>query len=492
MSARFDSVIVDVMLVDGTGQPAKSADIAISGDRIAAIGQFNAEDADTVFEGKGYCLAPGFIDVHTHDDTNVIHSPEMMAKISQGVTTVIVGNCGISASPVILDGDPPDPMNLLGDRFDFTYPDFASYASAVETARPSVNVAALIGHTSLRASTLSDLKQPATEEQITAMRDALRLALQQGAIGLSSGLAYSSAMAAPNSEVIALACELSTYGGVYTTHLRSEFAEILAAMDEAFEVGDMAKVPVVLSHHKCAGKANWGRTKQTLAKIDEMRCKQHVALDCYPYTASSSNLDIKQVTADYDIQITWSDSEPDQAGRLLVDIAKEWGVSIEDAARRLQPAGAVYHCMLADDLERVLSHPACMVGSDGLPNDPKPHPRLWGTFPRVLGHYSRDLGLLTIEEAVRKMTGLSASEFGLVERGVIKVGNYADLVLFNPEKVKDVADYQNPVRQAEGIHAVWVNGELSFTDGKVTQNRRGRLLRRASSPLAKPMKGEES
>ena len=249
-------------------------------------------------------------------------------------------------------------------------------------------------------------------------------------------------------------------------------------MQEAFDIALHARVPVVVSHLKCAGAGNWGRTKEVLFKLENAGKMQRVGCDCYPYSASSSTLDLKQVTDEFDIIINWSAPHPDQAGRKLAEIAADWNVTLLEAARRLQPAGAVYHNMHEDDVRRVLSHPLTMVGSDGLPNDPKPHPRLWGAFPRVLGHYSRDAGLFPLNQAVHKMTGLSAARYGLAGRGLIREGYHADVVLFNPDTVIDRATFADPVQAAAGIEAVWVNGALSYLHGQPTGERAGRWLPR--------------
>ncbi|MDR5764101.1 MULTISPECIES: D-aminoacylase [Caballeronia] len=483
-SLKADTLIVGARVIDGTGAPAVERDVAVRDGRIVAIeapGGLADWTADDVFDAQGKVLAPGFIDVHTHDDTHVIRSPQMMPKITQGVTTVIVGNCGISASPVTLKGDPPDPMNLLGDAAAFAYPTFASYVDAVNAARPTVNVGALIGHTALRNNHMDRLDRGASADEVAAMRAQLEEALGNGALGLSSGLAYGSAFSAPPEEVQALAEPLAKAGALYTTHMRTEFDAILDAMDEAYRVGRHARVPVVISHLKCAGPSNWGRSAEVLKSIEATRDGQPVGCDCYPYNRSSSTLDLKQVTGDIDITITWSTPHPEMAGKLIREVADEWKVTQQEAAKRLQPAGAVYHNMSEDDVRRILSHPATMVGSDGLPNDPLPHPRLWGAFPRVLGHYARDEGVLTLEEAVRKMTSLSARRFSIAERGEVKVGYHADLVVFDPERVIDSATFANPQQAADGIDAVWVNGVLTYREQAVTGARAGRFVARGSA-----------
>ncbi|WP_423198603.1 MULTISPECIES: N-acyl-D-amino-acid deacylase family protein [unclassified Cupriavidus] len=480
---RFDTLVRRVQLIDGSGAAPRMADVAVRDGRIARI-----EDADSIdpasaalmVEGDGLVLAPGFIDVHTHDDTNVVREPAMTPKLSQGVTTVIVGNCGISAAPVTLTGEPPDPMNLLGRAEAFRYPDFRSYVEAVNAARPAVNVAALVGHTALRSNHMDRLDRAASAHEVAAMRAQLQEALDAGALGLSTGLAYANAYAAPTEEVVALAEPLAAAGGLYATHLRSEFAEILEAMDEAFRIGRHARVPVVISHLKCAGVRNWGRSGEVLEALELAQRWQLVGCDCYPYTASSSTLDLGQVTSDFDIQVTWSEPEPAMGGRLLADIAAEWEVDLLTAARRLQPAGAVYHGMEDADVDRILRHPATVIGSDGLPNDPLPHPRLWGAFPRVLGHYARDRELFPLAVAVNKMTGLSAERFGLAGRGFVREGYWADLVLFDAATIRDVATFTDPVAPAEGIAAVWVNGQLSWQERAATGRRAGRFLPRAA------------
>ncbi|MDR6379891.1 N-acyl-D-amino-acid deacylase family protein [Paraburkholderia caribensis] len=480
-----DTLIVGAQLYDGTGAPPVERDVALRNGKIAAIGNLSNWLAEEVIEANGRALAPGFIDVHTHDDTHVIRSPQMLPKITQGVTTVIVGNCGISASPVSLKGDPPDPMNLLGARDAFQYPTFAAYVDAVNEAKPSVNVGALIGHTALRNNHMDRLDRAATREEIDGMRVQLEEALANGALGLSSGLAYGSAFAAPTEEVMALAEPLAVAGALYTTHMRTEFDAILDAMDEAYRIGKHARVPVIISHLKCAGPSNWGRSVEVLASLEGARQFHPVGCDCYPYNRSSSTLDVKQVTGDIDITITWSTPHPEMAGKMVKEIAAEWGVPQQEAAKRLQPAGAVYHNMFEDDVRRILSHPATMVGSDGLPNDPLPHPRLWGAFPRVLGHYARDQQLIPLEEAIRKMTSLSARRFGLKERGEVHIGYHADLVLFDPARVRDAATFEKPQQAADGIDAVWVNGVLSYLDGKPTGERAGKFVARGATAASR-------
>jgi N-acyl-D-amino-acid deacylase len=476
-----DTLIRNASVLDGTGSSAELLNIALFDGRISAIGPVLECKASNYVDAEGLALAPGFIDVHTHDDISVIRNPAMLPKLSQGVTTVIVGNCGISAAPVKLGGDLPDPMNLLGVADDFRFPTFESYVMAIRNARPSVNVAALVGHTALRNNHMDRLDREATDTETAQMRAQLCEALDNGALGLSSGLAYLSANAATTAEVTALAQPLAAAGAVYTTHMRSETEAILDAMHEAFEIGRLSKVPVIVSHLKCAGIANWGRSGEVLHALDEARRGQQIGWDCYPYAAGSSTLDLRQVDERVKITITWSTPHPEFAGLTLAEIAKNWSVAQLEAAWRLQPAGAIYHSISEDDMRRILAHPATMIGSDGLPNDPRPHPRLWGTFPRVLGRYSRDEQLMALPEAVHKMTALPAQRFGLAGRGLIREGSCADLVLFDEEKIIDTATFNDPIRPAVGIKGVWVNGVLSYTTQGATGKRAGQFVARGKT-----------
>ena len=473
----YDLLIRNVRIVDGSGAESFDGSVAVQQGRIASVGAVQG-DARHDVDGSGLTLAPGFIDVHTHDDLSVIHAPAMLPKLSQGVTTVIVGNCGISASPVQLHGSLPDPMNLLGTSEDFCYNTFADYVQAVNEATPSVNVAALIGHTALRNNYMDRLDRAATPAEIAAMQVQLEEALEHGALGLSTGLAYLSAMSASTEEVVALAAPLASFGGIYTTHMRSETEAIRDAMAEAFTVGKANGVPVIVSHLKCAGVANWGRSEEVLGALEHARTEQAVGCDCYPYAAGSSTLDLRQIDPRVKVTITWCEPHPEMAGKTVAQIAELWGVDQVEAGRRLQPAGAIYHSISEQDMRRILAHPATMIGSDGLPNDPRPHPRLWGTFPRVLGRYARDEKLFTLEQGVHKMTGMPARRFQLNDRGLIREGNAADLVLFDANTICDEATFENSTLPSQGIAGVWVNGVQSYGDTGATGQRAGRFLPR--------------
>lgn len=473
-----DTLIRNATVIDGSGTAAFSADVAISAGEISAIGKLHGHSGEIVVDAQGDILSPGFIDTHAHDDIVAIRKPEMLPKLSQGVTTVIVGNCGICAAPVSLKNGLPDPMNLLGEAKDFNYPAFADYVKAVNAARPAINIAALVGHTALRNNHMDRLDRVATSGEVAAMRIELEQALDHGALGLSTGLAYGSAMSATTEEVEELAEPLAKSRAIYTTHMRTEGKEVLQAMDEAYQIGRTSRVPVVISHLKCAGIDNWGRSSEVLQSFNSASQEQDMGCDCYPYSASSTTLNANHIDERIKITITWSTAHPEMGGKTLAQIAQEWNVSQAEAARRLQPAGAIYHMMSEDDVRAILRHPKTMIGSDGLPNDPRPHPRLWGTFPRVLGYYSREQNLFPLAEAVHKMTGLPARRFGFSDRGLIKENYKADLVLFSADQIRDAATFSDPIQPAEGIKSVWVNGTLSYDGRDLCGKRSGRFLAR--------------
>jgi N-acyl-D-amino-acid deacylase len=466
-------------VIDGTGSPGYRADVRVLDDRIGEIGP-DLETRDAVrIDASGRVIAPGFIDVHTHDDQYVLSSPQALPKVSQGVTTVIVGNCGISLAPLVHPNVPP-PLYLLGGPGKHVFPTMGAYAAAVDAARPAVNVAALVGHSTLRVATMSDPYRLATPTEQSAMVELAREAMDAGAIGFSTGLFYPTNAAADIAEVTTLARVVAEAGGVYSTHIRDEGRNVISSLDEAFTAARDANLPVVISHHKCSGPENWGRSAETLAHIDAARGHQPIGLDAYPYAAASTILRREMVDGRIEILVTWSTPYPQMSGRSLADIAAEWGCTQTEACARLEPGGAIYFSMREDDVQRVLKYRATMIGSDGLPHDQHPHPRLWGTFPRVLGHYVREVGLFPLEEAVHRMTGLPARRFNLHDRGEIAQGNHADLVVLDSERVIDRATYAEPTRVAEGIDYVMVAGTLAYGPGGLTGNRAGRFLRRGS------------
>lgn len=479
--SRCHLLFENATVIDGTGSPRFLADVAVEGDRIAAIGDLQVWKADERIDAAGLVLAPGFIDVHTHDDLAALKTPDMLFKTSQGVTSVVAGNCGISVAPFASDRAFPAPLTLLGSLDDFAFPTVAAYRQAWDQAPSAVNLALLVGHSSLRVSQMGeDLQRPATEVESAHMAETLRQALLDGAIGLSSGLDYPPAHQATPGEVIDLARVLADVGDrIYTSHIRNESDHVLEALDEAIQTGAQARVRTIISHHKCSGPKNYGRSVETLAKIDAAVADgADIAFDVYPYIASSTSLLPKFIRDSGKILIAYSDPHPDVAGKWLADLVTEWDISAEEIAEKLHPAGAIYFQMDEGDLRRIMAHPSAMIGSDGLPGMRNPHPRLWGTFPRVLGHYARDEGLFSLETAIHKMTGLSAEKFGFTDRGRIAAGQAADIVLFDPNTVRDLADFEASERPSAGIHAVFVNGKPAYREGAATGERSGRFLAR--------------
>jgi N-acyl-D-amino-acid deacylase len=479
-----DLVLRRGLVFDGSGGTPFIADVAITDGRIVAVGDLGDITADREIDVTGKAIAPGFIDSHSHDDYACIRAPEMTAKISQGVTTVVVGNCGLSVAPLRFKGKVEEPFNLLGDEKAFAYSTFAAYAEAINSARPAVNVAALVGHTTLRKICLADLGQPASPTERKAMQALLAEALEAGATGLSSGVYYAPAQAADLAELTALAETVSAHGGVYATHIRSEYEGIMEALQEAFTTTQASQTPLIISHHKCAGVRNWGRSVETLGLIDKAAKDQPVCMDCYPYTAGSSVLNPDLCDGEIRVLINSSQPYPETAGRYLKEVAGEWGISEREAAVRLQPGYACYFQIHEDDMRRILSHPLCMVGSDGLPNDLNPHPRLWGTFPRVLGHYARDMNLFPLAEAVAKMTGLPAQRFGISDRGRIAPGLVADITVFDPATVADRATFERPVQISAGIEEVFVGGVHSWSQGQAVGERNGGFLRGVGAAIS--------
>ena len=464
-------------VVDGTGAPRYTADVAISGGRIAAIGELSGRTAARVVDLNGLAIAPGFIDVHTHDDRLLLVAPGMAPKVSQGVTTVVVGNCGISLAP-LGGAEAVPPLDLLaadgGERFS----SLAGYLAALDSRPAAVNCAALVGHTTLRVVTLRDLGRAAEDAEIYAMQGHVREALAAGAIGVSTGTFYGPANAATAEEVRRVCEPLRGTTAVIASHIRDEAEGVVDAMREVFAIARELGVRQILSHHKVYGPANSGRSYETLSLFDAARREGDVGLDCYPYAAGSTILRKDMVLQARRVMIAWSTARPDAAGRFLDELAAEAGLSPDATIDALQPAGAIYFSMDEADVERVLGHPETMVGSDGLPHDAFPHPRLWGTFPRVLGHYVRERGLFSLEAAVRKMTGLPADRFRLAGRGRVEPGYRADLTVFDPERVADTATYSRPISPAAGIASVWVNGVETWHDGEPTGARAGQVIRR--------------
>lgn len=461
-------------VIDGSGAPRFAADVVITGDRISAVVRPGLAAGGSVVDIRGRVVCPGFIDTHTHDDRLVLEGSDPHPKLSQGVCTVVTGNCGISLAPLACE-DPPPPLDIFG-RSSHRFERFADYLVALDAGCPSVNVVPLIGHTSLRVKHVRDLQRSATAPETLAMRHELREALDDGAFGFSTGVYYPPARAATTGELLDLCSELAGRRSLLAMHVRDEGDGVMEALEEALLVGARAGATLVISHHKVVGASNHGRTLETLRLIDRATATQDVCLDCYPYDASSTMLDPQKAARTGDVLITWSGTQPEMGGRTLRSVAEEWSLGLEEAAQRLMPGGAIYFSMAEDDVARVLQYHGTMIGSDGLPHDLRPHPRLWGAFPRVLGRFGRDRRLFTLEAAVHKMTGLPARRFGLHGRGRLEVGAVADLVVVDPETVGDASTYEDPTRLSVGIGPVFVNGRIAWQDGAMRDAHAGRRL----------------
>ena len=484
-----DLAIRNVRVLDGSGGPAVEADVAVEDGRIIGVGTVGA--AQREIDGRGACLAPGFIDTHAHDDGAFFRHPGMEFKLAQGVTTVVSGNCGFSAIPADPTQDSVAASGgiLAGLEGEFT--DLDGYYAAVLERRPAINNIMLVGHNTVRALAMGMDQRAPTPAELATMRGHVERALEQGACGFSTGLIYRPGRWSDTDEVIELARMAQPFDALYTTHMRNEGDHLLEAVEETLEIGRESGVHAHISHHKSAGKANWGKVRESLALVDEaLAGGQRVTLDVYPYTAGSGrmieyfNLDNPNRELAEVIRIASCPAFREYEGRMLTEIAAELGIDVTEAVKHVltAPKGDRTICIqfIIDekDVETNLAHRDMMVGSDGIPDlRGRPHPRLFGTFPRVLGHYVRERKLLSLEEAVRRMTSLAAATFGLVDRGRVAPGCWADLVLFDPATISDTATYDEPKQAPRGIHVVMVNGEIAYQDGAHTGAGSGKMLR---------------
>jgi len=397
--------------------------------------------------------------------------------VSQGVTTVVAGNCGISLAPFVASSRPPAPLDLVGDHTAYRYASFGAFVDELERRPPATNAALLVGHGTLRVATMSDTQRPATADEVAAMGEKVAEAMDAGATGFSTGLEYPPARRSETAEVIALAAIAGRRGGVYATHMRSYAEDARSSLEEALTIGREAQLPVVVSHFHCHTADDPGICGEALAWYEEARAGgQDVVADAYPYEASSTSILPEFVERRTRALVTWSTSHPEVAGRYLHEIAAEWGIDNAEAAYRLAPGGAIYFGRDEENVKRLMAHEAIIIGSDGIPLNPHPHPRLWGTFPRVLGHYARDLGLMSLEHAIHRMTGASAERFRLAGRGRVEKGAFADLVVLDPATVIDRATFMEPEQPAAGIDHVLVNGVEVWSGGRHSGAAPGRIV----------------
>jgi N-acyl-D-amino-acid deacylase len=478
-------------VIDGSGAAAFAADVAISADRIVAVGEVAGEARRTI-DAAGLVVAPGFIDVHTHDDAVLLQQPHADFKVMQGVTTDIVGNCGAGVAPV--SDDYPGFYNafiggLLGAVDSFEWRTTGEYYDRLQRAGLSINVASFVPHGVLRFAAMGLENRPPSAEEMARMKELLSEGMAAGAIGLSTGLIYPPGSFARTEELIELSRVVGRYGGIYASHIRDEGAGLLGAVEEAIRIGEEAGVPVEISHHKAGMPSVWGKVKESLALIDRARERGvDVTLDVYPYTAASTSLAVLAQVGETDavspdqVLVASVNHQKQYEGKTLQEVAQLKGKPLQEAVEELleEEEGsvvAVIFIMCEEDVQRVMSHPSCMIGSDGLPSGGKPHPRLYGTFPRVLGRYVREEKVLGLEDAVRKMTDLPARRHHLDGRGRVATGYFADLTLFHPAVVADTATYEDPRRYPEGIPYVIVNGRVVVDGGRHTGAPAGRVLR---------------
>ena len=472
------TLIINAGVLDGTGSPVQRVSVRIEGDRIVELGELPQRPGEQVVDAAGLTLAPGFIDTHSHHDRGL---PEAIAPLNQGITTIVVGQDGGSALP-------------LEDFF-----------ARLDKAPPALNVASYAGHGTIRRRVMgTDFRRAATPAEVAKMEELLRAEMQAGAIGLSTGLEYDPGIYSDPSEVIALAKVAAASGGRYISHIRSEDRHFWKAVDEAVEIGRQARIPVQISHVKLAMRSLWGQTGRLIKTLDAARAAGvDVTADIYPYTYWQSGMTVlfpernfqdrkeaefalREITSPEGLLITRFRPNPAQEGKSLAEIAKLRGVDAPQAMMdMIREAGegdvsVVAVSMDERDIAELMRWPFANICSDGASGGG--HPRGFGAFPRVLGRYVREKGVLTLPEAIRKMTSLPAANLGLRERGTIKPGFVADLVLFDPTTVVDRSTTSDPRALSTGIQTVWVNGQVAFDRGSASGKSAGRVIRRQGQP----------
>ncbi|MCP4181108.1 MAG: D-aminoacylase [bacterium] len=491
----YDTLIVGATVYDGTGKTGTMQDVGIISDKIADVGNLN-RNAGVVIDGQGMVLSPGFIDVHTHDDYEVFLNPDMDYKVMQGVTSVIIGNCGFSVAPFSTHKD----YKLIGIDYNKMpkWENFREYLNCVDTNPASLNVGALAGHGTFRYSIMENANRTPSKEEMSRMCALLEEGLVAGILGMSSGLAYAPGIFSMSNEQINLLKCMQNTGAVYTTHMRDEGNELLEAIKETVNVCNNSSVSAHISHFKAMGKPNWHKAIKGLNILNEAYDNgTDITIDRYPYNSGSTDLDqiinVWKVLANSkdsilkmsgsDIIIASADKHIDLIGKSIQELADMWSLNPEEAAKKLlkddNSVAIILNIMSNDNIALILKNRLTMIGSDGIPTlSGNPHPRLYGTFPRVIREYVIKNSVLTMAEAINKMTYLSAKRFGLANRGIIKKGAFADLVLFNSETIYDRATFKNPKKYPDGISDVFVNGTRVVKNGIHTHTRAGRALRR--------------
>jgi len=522
----YDLLILNGHILDGTGNPWFRADVGIVGDGIEAVGRLGKEKAERRINAEGHVVAPGFIDIHSHSDMPLLVEPRAESKIHQGVTTEVVGNCGGSAAPMnraVKAYREKYGRSGVPEDFEYDWETMADYLARLDRQGIAVNVAPLVGQGTVRHNVMGYEAREPTDSELRKMRRLVDAAMRDGAWGVSSGLIYPPSVYAKTDELVELAKVSAKHGGLYASHIRGEGETLLDAVKEAIEIGERSGAPVQIAHFKASGKEFWGRTKESHRLVEEARARGvDVTFDQYPYIASSTGLSSvlphwaheggaekmmerlrdpevrkrleleRRRDRDWsEIMVVYVKKNPKYIGKRITEIAEMEGKKPSDAAYDLLLAEdtqvqTVMFGLGEDDVRYVMRSPYMMVGSDGSAVSPKgilgkgqPHPRYYGTFPRVLGHYARDEGIITLQEAVRKMTSAPAQKMGFRDRGLLREGYKADIAVFDPLKVKDEATFTDPHRFASGIPYVLVNSTVVISKGKQTSALPGKTLRKS-------------
>ena len=522
-----DVVIRNGKIVDGAGNPWYWGDVAVSGGMITSVGEVR-ESASTVIDAEGMCVCPGFIDMHSHPDLTLFYKDVEDYKLRQGVTTEVGGNCGFTAAPLSeATGDdlqrytafitPPTGVT-------WEWRTFGEYLDVVEASRPATNLAPLVGQGTVRIAVMGFEERVPTSEELRQMQELVREAMEAGSFGISTGLIYVPGAYSSTEEIASLARVASQFGGFYATHIRNEGDNLLESIEETLTIGREANLPVQISHHKATGSRNHGKVAQSLELIGEARSQgMDVTVDQYPYAAASTTLqailppwaqeggvdriverlqdaetrrviesqmlnengEIRTGGVLADILITSAKSETNRrfAGNTIGEISDMKNSSPVDTALNLLvedrcAVGMVIFSMDEEDVRTVMASPHTMIGSDGLFQLGNPHPRIYGTYPRVLGRYVREEGVITLEEAVRKMTSFPAQRLGLHNKGTLRPGADADIVVFDPDTVVDRGTFRDPNQYPVGIEHVLVNGRVSVSEGRFTGETAGRVVRK--------------
>jgi len=530
----FGLIIRNGCIVDGTGNPWFKADVGVKDEKIVVIGNLDAEKSAEVIDARGLMVCPGFIDMHSHSDLALLINPKAESKIRQGITTEVIGNCGSSAAP-LNDAAKEEIMKttpmIQEAELELDWSTMGEYIRTLQSRGVAVNVVPLVGNANIRRLVVGCDKRLPTKDELEDMKTILTQAMHDGAFGLSSGLIYAPSCYSDTNELIELCKVVAQFGGIYTSHIRGEGDMLLNSVKEAIKIGEKTKVPVQISHHKAVGKANWGKPKQTLKMINDARTKGlDITCDVYPYTAGSFGLDAmfppyaheggvdalvdrlkepatrKKLKNDIkkgvrgwasplkdagwdDTVIAYCKGHPEYEGKRVSEIADVMGKDVFDlvfdlVAEEMASVSVIRFMMCDDDVCTVLKHSASTIGTDASARAPygilakgKPHPRSYGTFPRILGKYVREEGLLTFEEVIQKMTLLPAQKLKLNDRGLIKENMWADIVVFDPKKVADKATYAEPHQYPEGIEYVLVNGKIVIDRSKHRGTLSGKVLR---------------